>query len=60
MSELSITPPRNIGVTFNPLHEGARELAHQLVDAIKARGVAVALDDETSAADELADSDLVI
>jgi len=60
MSELPATPPRNIGVTFNPLHEGARDLAHQLVDAIKARGVTVALDDETSAADELANSDLVI
>jgi NAD+ kinase len=60
MTELAATPPRNIGVTFNPLHEGARDLAHQLVDAVKARGVAVALDDDTSAADELADSDLVI
>ena len=60
MTDIAATPPRNIGVTFNPLHEGARDLAHQLVDAIKARGVAVALDDETSAADELANSDLVI
>jgi NAD+ kinase len=60
MTELAAMPPRNVGVTFNPLHEGARDLAHQLVEAIKARGVAVALDDETSAADELAESDLVI
>jgi NAD+ kinase len=60
MSELSVTPPKNIGVTFNPLHDGARELAQQVVNAIKQRGITVSLDDDTSAADELAKSDLVI
>ena len=60
MSELPASPPKYIGVTFNPQHNGAHELAQQVVAAIEKRGVAVILDDETTAEDELAKSDLVI
>jgi NAD+ kinase len=60
MSELAASPPKHIGVTFNPHHDGARDLAHQVVAAIQKRGVAVTLDDETTTEDEMTKADLVI
>jgi NAD+ kinase len=50
MSENELQPPRRIGVTFNPALPAAHQLALQLRDDIKARGVDVTLDEEDDGA----------
>jgi NAD+ kinase len=46
MPDNGMQPPKRIGITFNPGHEGSRELAEQLVKDINARGAEATLDDE--------------
>jgi NAD+ kinase len=50
MSENELQPPRRVGVTFNPALPAAHQLALQLRDDIKARGVDVTLDEEDDGA----------
>ena len=50
MSEIGLPPPRRVGVTFNPALPAAHQLALQLRDDIKARGVDVTLDEEDDGA----------
>ena len=53
-------PPRRVGVTFNPRLGGARELAVQLCEDIRARGVEATLDEEEGDGSPLDGSDLAI
>ncbi len=60
MTSDALTPPRSVGITFNPHIDAARALAPKLRDAIRARGIDATLDDEDVAVSSLADNDLVI
>lgn len=59
MAENGRQPPRRVGVTFNPQLAGAGELARQLRDDIRSRGVEASLDEQDDAS-SLAGCDLVI
>jgi NAD+ kinase len=54
-----MSPPKRVGVTFNPRLDGAHELALQLLDDIAARGVEAELDEEDDGA-SLQGCDLVV
>jgi NAD+ kinase len=45
-----MSPPKRVGVTFNPRLDGAHDLALQLLDDIAARGVEAELDEENDGA----------
>ena len=60
MSDASLSPPRRIGLTFNPRHDGSRELAYELEKRIRERGIDANVANEPEVAASLAGSDLVI
>jgi NAD+ kinase len=61
MSNTAAMPPRSVGITFNPLVEGAHDLALDLRDAVRSRGIDVWVEDEGGEANgAFAATDLLI
>lgn len=60
MAETSMQPPRRVSLSYNPLLEGARELAQELRDNIVSRGPDAWVVDDSEEAASFSGSDLHI